>query len=223
MKAHRAGIACVAALWLLFGCEKVVRNMYEQPKYKPLDAAALWADGQSARPLEAGVVVRSAGAIAAASSGRLGEQPLDAAAQPVYPRDERGALRADPSLQAVVAEPKVEAAPVTLGTLRRGRERYDIYCAPCHSVSGDGDGMVVRRGFPAPRTLHSDRLRSAPDSYLYGVISEGYGVMYPFADRITPRDRWAIVAYIRALQLSQHARIDDVPADERGALLGEAK
>jgi len=223
MKGRLAAIACCTAISLLFGCEKVMRNMYEQPKYKPLDAAALWPDGQSARPLEPGVVVRSAGAIAAASSGRVGEQPLDAAAQPVYPRDERGAMRADPGARVAAAGPKADPVPVTLDTLRRGRERYDIYCAPCHSVSGDGDGMVVRRGFPAPRTLHSDRLRSAPDSYLYGVISEGYGVMYPFADRIAPRDRWAIVAYLRALQLSQHARLDDVPADERGVLLGGAK
>jgi mono/diheme cytochrome c family protein len=196
MRLRRGWIACLLAAALLPGCEKVVRNMYEQPKYKPLDAAALWPDGQSARPLEAGVVVRSAGAIAASSSGRLGEQETPA--------------QGEPSL-------------VTLDRLRRGRERYDIYCAPCHSVSGDGDGMVIRRGFPAPRTLHSERMRSAPDSYLYDVITDGYGVMYPFADRIAPEDRWAIVAYLRALQLSQHARMDDVPQGERGALLGEAK
>ena len=189
-------VGCLAAAALLFGCEKAVRNMYEQPKYKPLDGATLWPDGQSARPLESGVVVRSAGAMAASSSGRLGEQQL--------------------GMQA-------DLAPATLDTLRRGRERYDIYCAPCHSVSGDGDGMVVRRGFPAPRTLHSDRLRSAPDSVLYDAITDGYGVMYPFADRIAPGDRWAIVAYVRALQLSQHARLDDVPQEERGTLLGETK
>jgi mono/diheme cytochrome c family protein len=189
-------IAGLAAAMLLFGCEKMVRNMYEQPKYKPLDPSALWSDGQSARPLQPGVVVRSAGAIAASSSGRLGEQDLRAQAGP---------------------------GSVTAAMLRRGRERYDIYCAPCHSVSGDGDGMVVRRGFPSPRTLHSDRLRSVPDAYLYEVISDGYGVMYPFADRIAPQDRWAIVAYMRALQLSQHARLNDVPEDERDALLREAK
>lgn len=200
MRGRRAWIACLLGACLsalmLSGCEKAVRNMYEQPKYKPLDAATLWPDGQSARPLEAGVVVRSAGTLAASSSGRLGEQPFQARAEP---------------------------AAVTLESLRRGRERYDIYCAPCHSVSGDGDGMVVRRGFPAPRTLHSDRLRKVPDSYLYDVISDGYGVMYPFADRIAPQDRWAIVAYMRALQLSQHARLDDVPQDQRNALMGEAK
>ncbi len=190
-------IACVLSLPLLVGCEKAARNMYDQPKYKPLAASPLWPDGGSSRPLEPGVVVHSAGIIAAASSGRLGEQPVPDAG------------RAAP-------------LPVTLETLQRGRERYDIYCAPCHSVSGDGDGMVVRRGFPAPASLHSDELRKASDATLFEAITRGYGLMYPFADRITVPDRWAIVAYLRALQLSQNARIDDVPAPERDALRGSS-
>lgn len=176
-------------LSLLPGCEKAMNNMYEQPKYLPLVGSDLWADGQSARPLEAGVVARSAGVLAESSSGRLAD----------------------------IAEP-LRMPPVTMDSLRRGRERYDIYCAPCHSVSGDGDGMVVRRGFPAPGSLDSPLMRAASDTHLFEVITGGYGMMYAFNDRIGPTDRWAIVAYVRALQRSQHARIDDVPPPERRAL-----
>jgi mono/diheme cytochrome c family protein len=103
---------------------------------------------------------------------------------------------------------------LTKALLVRGRQRFDIYCAPCHGRSGDGAGMVVQRGFPAPPSYHTDRLRHAADSHFYQVISDGYGVMYPYADRVTPHDRWAIVAYIRALQLSQHATRDRLDAQD---------
>jgi mono/diheme cytochrome c family protein len=95
--------------------------------------------------------------------------------------------------------------PVTLALLERGRERFEIYCVPCHSPLGDGDGMVVRRGFPKPASYHVDRLREAPDRHFYDVITQGYGIMYAYGDRVDPEDRWAIVAYIRALQRSQDA------------------
>ncbi len=187
-----AGGLCLLSLT---GCEKAMRNMYEQPKYGPLTPSSLWPDGQSARSLQPGVVAHSAGALAASSSGRQGD----------------------------LAQPAAALPPVTMEALRRGRERYDIYCAPCHSVSGDGDGMVVRRGFPAPASLHTPPMRAASDAHLFDVITNGYGVMYAFADRIGPQDRWDIVAYMRALQRSQHAGIDDVPQAEQRALLQEGR
>jgi mono/diheme cytochrome c family protein len=111
---------------------------------------------------------------------------------------------------------------MTQAVLARGRDRFDIYCAPCHSVVGDGDGMVARRGFPHPPSYHTDRLRKAPDEHFFDVITRGYGAMYPYADRLDPSDRWAVVAYIRALQLSQHATLADVPP-EQAKLLEQQK
>ena len=99
--------------------------------------------------------------------------------------------------------------PMTETVLNRGRERYDIYCSPCHGRVGDGQGMIPLRGFPAPPSYHSERLRQAPDRHFYEVIRQGYGTMYSYASRIAPEDRWAIVAYIRALQLSQNATLQD--------------
>jgi mono/diheme cytochrome c family protein len=97
------------------------------------------------------------------------------------------------------------APALTLALLERGQQRYRIYCTPCHSELGDGNGMVVQRGFPHPPSYHSDRLRQASTQHFYDVITHGYGAMYSFAARVAPDDRWAIAAYIRALQLSQHA------------------
>ena len=96
--------------------------------------------------------------------------------------------------------------PITMRLLQRGRERFQIYCEPCHSPLGDGDGMIARRGFPHPPSYHIARLRAAPDRHFYDVITNGYGIMYSYADRVAPEDRWAIVAYIRALQRSQGSR-----------------
>jgi len=125
---------------------------------------------------------------------------------------------AQPLPEGVVAEGDVAraseaATPPTVdaGLLARGRERYDIFCSPCHGLSGHGDGMVVQRGFPHPPSYDSDQLRKASAQHIFDVISNGYGVMYPFAARIEPRDRWAIVAYVRALQESQGVRAADVP------------
>lgn len=101
--------------------------------------------------------------------------------------------------------------PVDAQLLERGQERYNIYCTPCHGLSGAGDGMVVRRGFPAPPSYHSARLRAASAQHFFDVITNGYGVMYSYAARIAPGDRWAIVAYVRALQQSRAAQVADLP------------
>lgn len=105
-----------------------------------------------------------------------------------------------------VKPPAVDAA-----LLARGHQRYDIYCSPCHGLAGNGDGMVVQRGFPAPPSYHIARLRAAPPQHLFDVITSGYGAMYSYASRVEPHDRWAIVAYIRALQQSRGAKLVDMP------------
>jgi len=110
------------------------------------------------------------------------------------------------------------APPVTMALLQRGQQRFDIYCSPCHGRFGDGNGMIVQRGFPHPPSYYSDTLRNASNQLFYDVITDGYGVMYSYADRVEPADRWAIIAYIRALQSSASASLSDVPADKRGAL-----
>lgn len=195
-----------------------MQDMYNQPKYKPLAASALWRDGRSSRPDVAGTVAYSAGASAGTSSGRLGALPLPADVAPTYPVDEHGTIKANLTPGSAPPLLATNPLPIDRPTLERGHERFDIYCAPCHSIAGDGDGMVVRRGFPNPPSYHTDRLRNAPDAHFYSVITNGYGMMYSYADRVAPDDRWAIVAYIRALQLSQNARIADVPPEHRADL-----
>jgi mono/diheme cytochrome c family protein len=101
--------------------------------------------------------------------------------------------------------------PATPALLARGHGRFDIYCSPCHGLDGAGDGIVVRRGFPRPPSFHEPRLLAAPAKTFYDAITNGYGVMYSYAARVGPRDRWAIVSYVRALQLSQHATLADAP------------
>jgi mono/diheme cytochrome c family protein len=170
-------------------------DMHTQPKYKSDDPSTFFPDGRANRPEVADTVAR-------------------------------GHLRSDELLytgrvNGVVAEQF--PFPITRQVLERGRARYNIYCSPCHDYTGSGRGMIVQRGFPPPPSYHLDRLRRAPAGHFFEVMTDGYGAMYSYAGRITPEDRWAIVAYIRALQRSQHATLDDVPAAERGQLAGEAK
>jgi mono/diheme cytochrome c family protein len=183
-------VALLLVPFCLASCEKLMRNMYHGAKVRPLEPSARFADGRSSRPQVPGTEEHARGILAATSSGRA-----------VAVEERRLAAERATSIPY----------PITMALLQRGRERFDIYCSPCHSIVGDGQGMVVRRGFPAPPSYHINRLRTAPDRHFYDVITQGYGVMYPYGDRVAPDDRWAIVAYIRALQLSQHAAASDVP------------
>jgi mono/diheme cytochrome c family protein len=197
---------------LVAGCDRL--DMYDQPRYKPLAASDFFTDGRSARPLEPGTIPR--GALHDDDAFYLGKEggrlvsPIPAAAlKAVYDRDFR---RTSQSFE------EVDAVDLRRALLTRGRERYEIFCAVCHGRAGDGTGMIVRRGFRAPPSYHIDRLREAPAGHFFDVITNGFGAMASYANRIEAADRWAIVAYIRALQLSQNARLDDVPADERDKL-----
>jgi hypothetical protein len=166
--------------------------MADQPRYKPLAPSAFFEDGRSARPSVPGTVAQ-------------------------------GQLREDEHLYTGRVDGQLVELfpfPVTRQVLDRGRERFDIFCSPCHGRVGDGKGMVVRRGFAQPPSFHIERLRTAPAGYVFEVITKGFGRMYDYADRIGVEDRWAIAAYIRALQLSQNARLEDVPEPERAQLLG---
>ena len=162
------------------------QDMHDQPRFKPLAKSDFYADLRSARTPVEGTVAR--GQLHEDSylyTGKIGNNPGD-----------------------------YMPFPVTEEVLLRGRERFDIYCSPCHSRLGDGRGMIVKRGFRAPPSYHTDRLRNAPLGYFFDVMTEGFGAMPEYASQIPARDRWAIVAYIRALQLSQHATSSDVPAGQ---------
>ena len=164
--------------------------MHDQPKFKPLAKNEFFSDRRSARPLVDGTIAR-------------------------------GHLREDAVLYTGKADGKpVDTFPfaVSPAVMARGQERFDIFCAPCHGRTGDGDGMIVRRGYRKPPTFHQDRLRQAAPGYTFDVITNGFGAMPDYAQQIPVRDRWAIVAYIKALQRSQHAAIDGVPAAARAAL-----
>jgi hypothetical protein len=169
--------------------------MHDQPKYEAFEASPFFQDGRASRPLVAGTVAR-------------------------------GQLREDTHLyEGKIGGKPAETFPfpVTLQVLQRGQERYNIYCTPCHDRIGNGEGMVVRRGFRRPPSYHLDRLRQAPPGYFYDVITNGFGAMQDYSAQIPVRDRWAIVAYVRALQLSQNAALSDVPEEERQSLQAGAK
>lgn len=180
---------CTGVLLLTFGC--TYNPMRDQPRYEPLEYSQSFPDQTSARPVVPGAVANN----------------YDVTNQWFYT-----GKTADG--QSVDAFP----FPVTLEVLERGQERFNIYCSPCHGLVGMGDGMIVQRGFSPPPSYHIDRLRDAPVGHFVDVITNGYGQMYSYAYRVKPADRWAIAAYIRALQLSQNASIDDVPASEQGQL-----
>jgi mono/diheme cytochrome c family protein len=119
-------------------------------------------------------------------------------------------------------QPTALPAALDLDLMQRGQQRFNIFCSPCHGRTGDGDGMVVQRGFPKPPSYHQDALRKAPDRHFYDVITNGYGAMYSYAARVPPHDRWAIVAYIRTLQYSRYAPVAALPEELRAKLDAEA-
>ena len=182
---HRAvGFAVVVLSTLAFGACR--QDMHNQPKYRGLRGTAFFTDGGSARPLVEGTVAR--GTLqddAAFFTGKVG-----------------------------TAAVKELPFPVDDAVLNRGQERFNIYCTPCHDTTGSGKGIVVQRGFKAPPSFHDERLRNADAGYFFDVMSNGFGAMPDYRMQLSARDRWAVVAYIRALQLSQHAAASDVPGGD---------
>jgi mono/diheme cytochrome c family protein len=164
--------------------------MHDNPRYEPLEQSAFFTDGRSQRPLVANTVAR-------------------------------GYLREDEHLYGGKVNGQLATTfplPVNDALMLRGQERYNVFCSPCHGRTGLGDGMVVRRGYRAPTSFHDARLRQAPPGYIFDVVTHGFGAMPDYATQIPVADRWAIAAYIKALQLSQNATVNDVPADRRGEL-----
>lgn len=172
-------------------CAGCRRDMQQQPKYPPLVRSDFYSDGRSARPFPAGTIsVDEADVDPAITTGKANGVFLT-----------------------------VIPMPVTAELLARGRERFDIYCSPCHGFTGDGHGMIERRGLKIPADLSSPHVRNAPPGYLYQVIANGFGAMSDYSYQIkNVRDRWAIVAYIRALELSRETSIDNVPPQDRARL-----
>lgn len=166
------------------------QDMHDQPKYKPYRESEFFTDGRAMRPFVAGTVARETlREPTPFNTGRSGED--------------------------FVTEIPV---PVTAELLERGQGEFQVFCSPCHGRTGMGDGMIVQRGFKRPTSYHVDRLRQMPIGYLFDVITNGYGAMLDYASQVPVEDRWAIVAYVRALQLSQYAPVADVPADRHDEL-----
>jgi mono/diheme cytochrome c family protein len=178
-----SALTLIGASLALAGCARL--DMQDQPKYRPQRPSNFFADGRSER------------------------QPVEGAVA-------RGTLNEDTAFyegkDANGDDIKEFPLAIDRAVLRRGQQRFDVYCAPCHGRIGNGLGMIVRRGFKQPPSYHTDRLRQAPVGHLYDVITNGYGAMLNYASQVQPRDRWAIVAYIRALQYSENAPLADLSA-----------
>jgi mono/diheme cytochrome c family protein len=169
------------------------QDMQNEPRYKPLAASDFFADGRSARPMVDGTVARGHLHIDEARyTGKIAGEDVDQ-----FP------------------------IPIEKADIERGEQRFNIYCTPCHGRLGDGNGMVVLRGFRQPPSYYSDRLMAAPVGHFFDVITNGFGAMPSYATRVESDDRWRIAAYIRALQLSESASVNDVPADQRQNLAVE--
>ena len=179
--------AALVVLGLSFGAGACRQDMHDAPRYDPLEASSSFSGGASARPLVAGTVAR----------GHLNDDAM--------------------LMTGIGADGKPTAVfpfPITRADLDRGEQRFNIYCSPCHGRTGEGNGMVVQRGYKQAASYHIDRLRQAPAGYFFDVISNGFGAMPDYRAQVTPDDRWRIVAYVRALQLSHYAPASTLsPAD----------
>jgi cytochrome c len=180
--------------------------MHDQPKKKPQAASVFFADGKAARNLVAGTI------------------PHDTS-DDLHANDSRWLAEDGFFYTGKVDGKPVESfpMPVDAALLERGRDRYTISCTPCHGRLGDGNGTVVARGMKRPPSFHIERLQKVQVGYLYDVITNGFGAMFDLADRLNPKDRWAIVAYIRALQLSQNVKYDDLSAQEKQLVVQSEK
>jgi hypothetical protein len=185
----RASVAA-ALLVALTGAAGCRQDMHDTPRYEPLQQSDLYADKRSSRPIIEGTVAR----------GFLKDNDVFFT-----------------GMQGGAPVEKIPM-PLTEAVVVRGRERYEVYCAPCHGVAGDGDGMIVKRGYKQPTSYHDPRLRNERAGYFFDVMTRGFGQMPDYAAQVSPKDRWAIVAYIRALQLSQHASVGDLTPEEKGRL-----
>jgi mono/diheme cytochrome c family protein len=191
----------LASYFLLLTLASCRQDMQDQPKYLPYRGSEIFADSLSSRNLVEGTVPR--GYLREDSELYLGKssKPVAKAA-------------GDTSKAAPTNDVNEFPFPITREVLDRGEERYNIYCSPCHGILGDGKGMIANRGLNGPVNFHDERLRNAPLGHFFDVITNGLGRMQDYSMQIPPHERWAIIAYIRALQLSQNANVADVPADQ---------
>jgi mono/diheme cytochrome c family protein len=204
--------AALVGLLLTASCRQ---DMHDQPREEPLKPSRFFRDGRSGRHPVEGTVAR--GQLRPPTpfftGRRLGAPPVTslvpAAATAL-------SNKPDPSFSTDLV--RGIPIPLTEDTLRRGQQRYAMFCLPCHGLTGMGDGIVVKRGFIAPPSYHSDRLRQAPAGHFFEVITNGYGAMFSYASRVGVEDRWAISAYLRALQYSQWSDLNDIPQAEQQRL-----
>ena len=198
------------------------QDMHDQPKYRPLrpvDQVGTINDGRSARPSLEGTVARGelrddvefyTGKLAG-----FNQNATKSSFEPASQSADQSGTTATPELQGFVTEFPFQ---ITEADLNLGQERFNIFCSVCHGPLGDGGGMIPKRGFRKPPSYHDDRLKKAPVGYFFDVITNGFGNMPDYSAQVEPIDRWRIIAYIRALQLSQSASVADVPPDKRGEL-----
>ena len=187
------GRSSAQAVMIAAACVALVgcrQDMHDAPSYDPLQQTNFFANGAASRPLVANTVAR----------GQL--------------RDDEHLYTGKINGQVATEFPM----PVTKAVLDRGQERFNVYCSPCHGRTGEGNGMIVQRGFRQPPSYHEERLRNAPVGYFFDVMTNGFGAMQDYSAQVTVPDRWAIAAYIRVLQVSRSATVNDVPADRRGDL-----